>query len=406
MGSFIFNKFEPEKCTYCGLCFNKCPVLHLPLAKAIEEMHRLVDGEETEHVLQKCESCFACNYICPEEANPAQLILQRWHEKYEKEGMAPYGSYFIPHESKNFRTYVLERLPSDEKEILKKWEDTSPVEEIFYPGCNIITVPYLTRSRIFDGYTFRGSLKYCCGEMYLRMGLPEKAVESGLKVKNWLKKMGVKKVTIACTAGYNMFTNVLPSLGVEMEVEFEHFYPVLLKKLLSGELKVVNPLNLTATIQDSCYGKIFGDKFLNTVRKILEIIGVKVIDPPKSRHTGLCCGIAGGFSQYSNFNPLRITISTIRSLRNLTSYQSDIIAVYCAGCLQMLSVGKIVYPTKRKIFHLLELVQIAIGEEPDRRVDHRARHFLVGTLINQIPLMFKKERYYVGKIYTGEDDEV
>ena len=405
MTSSVFKPFDLEKCTFCGLCFNKCPVMHLPLDEAIEEMHRLVDGEETKHVLQKCESCFDCNYICPEEANPAQLILQRWHEKYEKEGMAAYASYFIPHESVNFRTYVLERMPDDEKAILAEWAEESPAEEIFYPGCNIITVPYLTKSKIFEGYTFRGALEYCCGEMYLRMGIPEKAKEAGLKVRDWFRRMGVKKVTIACTAGYNMFTNVLPLLGVHFDVEFQHFYPVLLEKLQSGELKVTNSLNLTATVQDSCYGKIFGDRYLNTVRKILEIIGVKVIEAPKSRYTGLCCGIAGGFSQYSNFNPFRIAVSTIKSLRNHASIHPDIFAVYCAGCLQMFAVGKIVYPTRQYVLHLFQLVQMAIGEQPIRREKEKAIQFFAGTLRNQIPLMLKKERYRVGKIYDGKDRE-
>ncbi len=402
MGSRIFDPFEVQRCTFCGLCFNKCPVIHLPLEEAIQEMYRLVNGEETKHVLQKCESCFDCNYICPEEANPAQLILQRWHEKYERDGMGAYGAYFIPHEKTNFRTYVLERLPSDEKEILKEWALESPVKEIFYPGCNIITVPYLTKSKIFDGYIFRGSLDFCCGEMYLRMGLPEKAREAGLKVRDWLHRMGVKKVTIACTAGYNMFTNVLPSLGVEFDVEFQHFYPILLEKLKSGELKVTNPLNISVTIQDSCYGKIFGDRFLNTVREILKTIGVTITEAPNTKYTGFCCGIAGGFSQYSNFNPVKIAVSTIRSIKNLTSRPADSIAVYCAGCLQMLSVGKLVYPTTREVFHIFELVQMAIGEKPLRRQKSRAVHFFAGTLKNQAPLLLSKKRYRIGKIFEGK----
>ena len=43
------------------------------VAKA--EIVRLTTGQETQHVLQKCTSCFACNLICPEGCNPTQTIL-------------------------------------------------------------------------------------------------------------------------------------------------------------------------------------------------------------------------------------------------------------------------------------------------------------------------------------------
>ncbi len=39
------------------------------------EIVRLTTGQETQHVLQKCTSCFACNLICPEGCNPTQTIL-------------------------------------------------------------------------------------------------------------------------------------------------------------------------------------------------------------------------------------------------------------------------------------------------------------------------------------------
>ena len=59
----LFDKFNAEKCTLCGECFHQCPVMQLPLDVAKAEIRRLVNGEETKHVLQKCTSCFACNFI-------------------------------------------------------------------------------------------------------------------------------------------------------------------------------------------------------------------------------------------------------------------------------------------------------------------------------------------------------
>ncbi len=149
------DEFSRDRCTRCGRCFEECPVMHLPPEKAKQEMARLLNGETTTDVLRRCTSCHSCNIICPEGANPMRLILDTWHERYLKEGMPARALYFTPHNRPNFRTYALDRLPDDEKALLKKWDDDSPCEEILYPGCNVITAPYLTMSRIFDGLEIR-----------------------------------------------------------------------------------------------------------------------------------------------------------------------------------------------------------------------------------------------------------
>ena len=83
----FYSAFNEDACTLCGECFHKCPVMLLPIDDSIKEMERLKKGEPTERVLKECQSCFSCNFICPENAYPASLILQRWNEQYKKEGL-------------------------------------------------------------------------------------------------------------------------------------------------------------------------------------------------------------------------------------------------------------------------------------------------------------------------------
>ena len=71
--------FNRERCTVCGECFHRCPVMHLPLERAQREMARLLAGEDSP-VLRKCTSCQACNLFCPEDCRPANRVLDRWHE--------------------------------------------------------------------------------------------------------------------------------------------------------------------------------------------------------------------------------------------------------------------------------------------------------------------------------------
>jgi hypothetical protein len=375
--------------------------MNLPLKEAKEEIKRLVKGDETKHVLQKCTSCFDCNLICPKHSNPTQLILDRWYEAYLREGMPLRAGYFIPHNYPNFRTYALEKLPQDEREILAAWDDLSPCEEMCYPGCNVITSPYLTKTKLLEGLDIRGSLDKCCGEMYYRMGLFDQVKQVGKRMKNYFEKLGVKKMVIMCTAGYNMFKNVLPEFGTNFDFEIQPLLSWLWERIDDGRIEIKNEVNMRVTIQESCYGKVFGKDYLDLPRKILGSIGAKVVEMEHCRECALCCGIGGGFSHESGYLPLDISDATERSLREAERTGAEAMVVYCAGCLQMLSVGKVVIPVEMPIYHILEMLQLAIGEEPARRQDQRASQILEGVMENQFPIIDSKERFWAKDIESA-----
>ena len=111
--------FDRERCTLCGECLHRCPVMHLPLEQAIGEMERLLAGHDSP-VERACTSCMACNLFCPEGCRPANLILDRWHDAYLREGLPARAVHFLPHARPNFRTEIVARLPADEREIVSR----------------------------------------------------------------------------------------------------------------------------------------------------------------------------------------------------------------------------------------------------------------------------------------------
>jgi len=391
----LFDKFDAKKCSLCGECFHQCPVMKLPLDKAKEEIKRLLNGEETTQVLRRCTSCFTCNFICPEKCNPTQLILDIWNDKSMRKGLPIRAMYFTPDSTLNFRTYILERLPEDEKALVKSWESREPCSEVFYPGCNWITMPYISRTKLLNGVNIRGSLNLCCGETYYRTGQYDMVERAAKRLEAWHKQLGFKRMIIPCTAGRNMFTNVLPKFGVKLNFEVQHMLPWLLDRIEKGEVKIVRPLNMTVTIQESCYGKFFSDEYLDIPRRLLQKIGATVVEEELCRQKSLCCGIGGGFSYYSAYHPWDITRATIRTLRLAKKTRAQALAVYCAGCLQMLSVGQVVYPNRMPIYHIFELLQMAIGEEPARRHKERARTMFKGVFINQFPKVLSGKRFFM-----------
>ena len=222
----------------------------------------------------------------------------------------------MPLEEFNFRSYVIERLPAREKELVRSWDDTSRCEEFIYPGCNVCTVPYLTQTYLLPSLQIRGGLDWCCGETFFRMGYYDLAEKQGRRMQERFEEMGAKKVRMMCTAGTVLFTRVMPErFGIKFSAQFKPLVRYLWEELEAGRIKIEQKLNLTATIQDSCYSKFLEPDYIELPRKILGKIGVQVIEMPRSKERMVCCGIGAGFSIESNYHPWDLTRASLKRLR-------------------------------------------------------------------------------------------
>jgi len=390
-----YQFFELERCKLCGECLSRCPELSLPLDVAKAEKAKINQGHISDRVSRICTGCFDCDFYCPNQANPCETIVHHWWEEYRRRGLAERARYFLPFEPKNFRTHVIDRLPPDEQAKLASWDDSSVCEEFIYPGCNVCTAPYLTDTSLLPQLPIRGGLDWCCGETFFRMGYYDLAEAQGRRMQAKFSDMKAKQVLMMCTAGTVLFTRVMPErLGVRFDAEFKPLVRYLWEGLESGRIKVERKLGFRATVQDSCYAKFLEPEYVELPRRILERIGVEVVEMPRSKQTMVCCGIGAGFSIESNYNPFYLTRSTLKRLGEAKHSGADILCVYCAGCLQMLGAGSLFYPGSLEIYHLLELVQLAIGEKPERRIRQRARTMFSGVLVNQSPKLLSHRRFF------------
>ena len=402
----FFSPFNKAACTLCGECFQNCPIIDLSKDESIEEMKRLISGVKTERILADCQSCFTCNFFCPENAHPASLILQRWNEQYKKEGLKIRGRYymtFYPHYP-NFRSYVMERLPKETKKMLERWASLEPLkgDTLTYPGCNIITYAELTKTSIFKDLDIRGRLEYCCGETLFRTGYKDELFQVSKRLNKWFNILKPKKLIVLCTAGTNIFKNVLPHYGLTYKFEsIKSYIQYIWEKIEKGEIEIKKKLNMKVTIQESCYSKMFGDEYMDLPRKILNYIGVEIIEAPACRETMRCCAIASGFSVDSAYNPFKIMKSGFRNINEFKKTKADAICVYCAGCLATLLTQKNLYPKKyMKVYHILELLQMSIGETPMsyKAKKRRARLFFWGIMKKQMPKIRSKKTFKIAKL--------
>jgi Fe-S oxidoreductase len=389
-----------ESCEQCGTCLSLCPVMRLPIEDAKREIANLREGRPS-RVLKECTTCLDCDFFCPNGCNPGELIINRFSEVVGERGLPERARYFLPHSPVNFRTAIVRGMNPKEKAIVERWRDMTPAEEVCYPGCNMIATPLVTQTRALEGLDIRGGLEFCCGEMYFRMGLFDQLEQVARKTTEYFDALGAKKVTILCSAGYYMFTRVLPHFGARYSFEMVPYLEVVERRLASGELEIKKPLDLTVTVQESCYGKQFGQEYMDLPRRILERAGAQVIEMGNSAECMLCCGIGAGFSPYSAYNPLKITPYTLKVMREAGRTGADAIATYCSGCLQMFLTGKLLNPFGPPVYHVLELLSMALGEEQEAWHTRFALRMLAGTLRHQGPALLSRRRFEPPDIVIG-----
>ncbi|MFA6451419.1 MAG: (Fe-S)-binding protein [bacterium] len=392
-GGALLEPYNREACEVCGRCLMECPVMGLSEAEAKKEMTAMREGRPGRRVLENCETCMACNLVCPNGANPMMLFQQRFYEEHQRAGLPEWSQYFQPHEPGNFRADMIAQHTPAEKKLLAKWTDMSPCEEFAYAGCNICSAPYLTQAKFLQDLNIRGSVDYCCGEMYFRTGMLDQLRQTAARLNLYFEKLGASRMMVLCTAGYNIFTNVLPRYGLETNMEITSYLPWLWQKLESGEIEVKKPLDMTVTIQESCHAKVIGPEYYELPRKIAEKLGCKVKEMRHSKECAYCCGIGGGFPAKKNYHPLAITRATLRAVYEADRAGSDAVMAYCAGCFVSFSAGLAVYPTRKPVFHVFEMVQMAAGETPKRFNTARGRQFLFGVMKKQMPKALSRKHF-------------
>ncbi|MBA7600972.1 hypothetical protein ES703_08035 [subsurface metagenome] len=371
--------FNEEACDRCGDCLAECPVIHLSQAEAQREIGRLIDGGESKAVLDHCSTCFACNHICTKGANPYGLILFRWFERYQRKGLPGRGVMALPLSPGNFFQVLMQKAPSDEQRVLREWHDLSRNElasnpQLMFAGCNLKMAPYYTFSSLYDDLPIFTAPDLCCGEVYFRMGILEKAESQAHYLEERYRALNLKKVVYFCLAGYNMMQNLLPQyFGVSFDFDKVYLLDYLYQKIERGEIKIDHRAEGTVTVQDPCHAKTLGQDFMDTPRRLLQELGYSVLEMGHTRELALCCGFGNGAGRYS---PVDIIAWSLRRLGEARKTGAQMLVTYCSVCQLYLSVARKLYPKAPPVYHVLDLLQMAIGEQPALRHSERANKMI------------------------------
>jgi Fe-S oxidoreductase len=341
--------------------------------------HRLLDNYITEEELWACTSCRACIQECPVSIDQLDIInqmrrnlvltesrfpaeIQPAFESLERNG-APWAF------NAGDRARWADGLEiSTMAELVERGERP---DVLFWVGCmgsfddraKKITVAF---ARILKACGIRfailGQEEHCHGDPARRMGneylyqmLAKDTIET-------LNRYAVTTVVTACPHCFHQIGNEFPQLGGNYEVIHHSTY---IERLLREDLvplRTDEGRRLTVAYHDSCYLGRYNDIYdapRETIRRALPV--VNLVEAPRSRSRGLCCGAGGGRMWMEEREGKRINVERTEEL---LATGADAIAVACPFCMTMMSDGVKAKESSVPVLDIAEVVASRLPKSP------------------------------------------
>ena len=260
--------FYRERCTLCGECLVKCPYLAYPKEKAIIEFEKLINGEDTP-VTAECITCARCNTICPENANPFDLINQRQEET---------GTFKITKDWMRMMKMAT-KFPSK----IIKGDPNKPLLSL----CSVGDIlPGVIEGELFDGLTILMGGDYFCYFGFIHAGKPSELEKHAQQFVDNLTKTGAEEIILYHDDCYAMLQKV-KEFDIDVSFKPIHIIEYLKNYVMEHEDKV-KKLNIKVAYQAPCASRYSFDKH-KTLDELFNLIGVERVGRKYDRENALCC---------------------------------------------------------------------------------------------------------------------
>lgn len=343
--------------------------------------HQLLDNFITEEELWACTSCRACIEECPVSIDHLDTIMemrrnlvlmesrfpaevQPAFESMERNG-SPWA--FNPGD----RGLWAEGMDIPTMAEMVERGDTPDV--LFWVGCmgsfddrsKKITVAF---ARILKAanikFAILGQEEKCNGDPARRMGneyLYQMLAKDNIET---LDRYEIKTIVTSCPHCFHQIGNEYPQLGGNYDVIHHSTY---IERLLQEDMVPLNTeegKKLTVAYHDSCYLGRYNDIYeapRETLKRALPV--VNLVEPPRTRSRGFCCGAGGGQMFMEENVGKRVNIERTEEL---LATGADALAVACPFCMTMIHDGVTAKESSVPVYDIAEVVAGQLSESAEK----------------------------------------
>ncbi len=293
-------------CLDCGVCTGSCPVARvLPDFSPRQIIERSLYGLEmfSDPTLWSCLTCAQCSVRCPANIDfPEFVRLMR--DEAHKEGFSGTPAHngmlqtIMSLQTGNIRqnrtSWVDEGTSTDKGEVFY-FVGCRPYFDIVFRDINAGAISGARNGvKILNrcGVTPVVSAdERCCGHDALWNGNETQFKQLARMNLKAIAASGARQVVFSCPEGYHTFKNIYPRYFGELDFEPVHILDLLSEKIQNGAVEM-DKMEGEATYHDPCrLGRLAG--VFDAPRAIIEALGLKLVEMPRSKENGVCCGTTG-----------------------------------------------------------------------------------------------------------------
>lgn len=325
--------FKRKLCDLCGDCLVECQWIDVEHDQAVEWLEAMMEGKHVP-VLDKCITCYACNEICPQGANPFDMIAQlqeKHHTPVSEETVnSNEAQYIFTHELKDYPQ--AERVMS-------------------------ICVFGKTDANLIEGQLYDlprvGGKPYFCWVLFSHMGGESIQKKHAQEFVDRLAMTGAKEIICFHDDCYAMLARLAPDYGIKVPFRPVHLSEYLVEYLRANKDRI-NPLNIDIAYQRPCASRHTPEKE-HFVDQLFELAGVRRVERIYDREKALCC--AGAKLLLGIGDPTPDQEKNILDAKNAGAK-----AVVCLCPMCMRSLSSIADKHDVPLIFLGDIARMALGE--------------------------------------------